>query len=277
MTAGNSTPLSDGAATVLLSTEAWAREHNLPVLAHVIDAETAAVDYVHGGEGLLIAPAYAVPRLLDRNRLSLQDFDLYEMHEAFASTVLATLKAWEDPAFSRARPVLTGSAAGARIDLRWIPLAVTSHSPLAGEGPGEGSGPWSAIIFDATGITNVADLSELHAFTAPAFRNLRPCGRLLVLGTPPEDLSDAAAAAAQRALDGFIRSAGKEARSGSTANLIYVGEGAESGLEATLRFFLSGRSAYVSGQVVLVRPAKPPPTADWTISLKDRVPVVTGA
>ena len=103
MTAGNSTPLSDGAATVLLSTDAWAREHQLPVLAHVIDAETAAVDYVHGGEGLLMAPAYAVPRLLERNRLSLQDFDFYEIHEAFASTVLATLKAWEDPAFSRDR------------------------------------------------------------------------------------------------------------------------------------------------------------------------------
>ena len=175
------------------------------------------------------------------------------------------------------RPVLTGSAPGARIDLRWIPLAVTPHSPLAGEGLGEGSGPWSAIIFDATGITDVAGLSELHEFTAPAFRNLRPSGRLIVLGTPPEDCSDPGAAAAQRALDGFIRSAGKEARSGSTANLIYVGAGAESGLESTLRFFLSGRSAYVSGQVVRVRPATTPPTADWTRPLKDRVAVVTGA
>ena len=174
------------------------------------------------------------------------------------------------------RPVLTGSAPGARIDLRWIPLAVTSHSPLAGEGLA-GSGPWSAIIFDATGIRDVAGLSELHAFTAPAFRNLRPSGRLIVLGTPPEDCTDPPAAAAQRALDGFIRSAGKEARSGSTANLIYVGAGAESGLESTLRFFLSGRSAYVSGQVVRVRPAKTPPTADWTQPLKDRVAVVTGA
>src|SRR2546429_953414 len=93
MTAGNSTPLSDGAATILLSTDAWAREHHLPVLAHVVDAETAAVDYVHGGEGLLMAPAYAVPRLPDPNRLSLQDFALYEIPEAFASTGLAQLKA----------------------------------------------------------------------------------------------------------------------------------------------------------------------------------------
>ncbi len=103
MTAGNSTPLTDGAATVLLSTDKWAKEHRLPVLAHLIDAETAAVDYVHGNEGLLMAPAYAVPRLLERNKLSLQDFDFYEIHEAFASTVLATLKAWEDETYCRER------------------------------------------------------------------------------------------------------------------------------------------------------------------------------
>jgi acetyl-CoA C-acetyltransferase len=103
MTAGNSTPLSDGAATVLLSSDEWARERKLPVLAHLVDAETAAVDYVHGGEGLLMAPVYAVPRLLERNKLSLQDFDFYEIHEAFASTVLATLKAWEDPTYCRER------------------------------------------------------------------------------------------------------------------------------------------------------------------------------
>ncbi|SHG19329.1 acetyl-CoA C-acetyltransferase [Jatrophihabitans endophyticus] len=106
MTAGNSTPLTDGASTVLLASEDWAQQHNLPVLAYFVDAETAAVDYVHGdkkAEGLLLAPAYAVPRLLARNGLTLQDFDYYEIHEAFASTVLATLKAWEDPDFCKAR------------------------------------------------------------------------------------------------------------------------------------------------------------------------------
>jgi acetyl-CoA C-acetyltransferase len=103
MTAGNSTPLTDGAATVLLSTDEWAKERRLPVLAHLVDAETAAVDYVHGGEGLLMAPAYAVPRLLERNKMNLQDFDFYEIHEAFASTVLATLKAWEDEKYCRDR------------------------------------------------------------------------------------------------------------------------------------------------------------------------------
>ncbi|WP_395695368.1 acetyl-CoA C-acetyltransferase [Nocardioides sp.] len=103
MTAGNSTPLTDGASAVLLSSEAWAAEHGLEPLAFFVDAETAAVDYVHGNEGLLMAPAYAVPRLLARQGLTLQDFDFYEIHEAFASQVLATLKAWEDPIFCKER------------------------------------------------------------------------------------------------------------------------------------------------------------------------------
>ena len=103
MTAGNSTPLSDGAATVLLASDDWAAAHGLEPQAYLVDAETAAVDYVHGREGLLMAPAYAVPRLLDRNRMSLQDFDFYEIHEAFASQVLATLRAWEDPVFCKER------------------------------------------------------------------------------------------------------------------------------------------------------------------------------
>ncbi|HZU59988.1 MAG TPA: acetyl-CoA C-acetyltransferase [Solirubrobacteraceae bacterium] len=103
MTAGNSTPLSDGASAVLLSTEQWAAERGLEVQAYLVDAQTAAVDYVHGGEGLLMAPAYAVPRLLERNGLALQDFDFYEIHEAFAAQVLCTLRAWEDPVFCRER------------------------------------------------------------------------------------------------------------------------------------------------------------------------------
>ncbi|SDF86713.1 acetyl-CoA C-acetyltransferase [Pseudonocardia oroxyli] len=103
MTAGNSTPLTDGAALTLLGSDEWAAAHNLPVLARFVDAETAAVDYVHGRDGLLTAPVYAVPRLLERNGLTLQDFDFYEIHEAFASTVLATLAAWEDPGFAKER------------------------------------------------------------------------------------------------------------------------------------------------------------------------------
>jgi acetyl-CoA C-acetyltransferase len=95
MTAGNSTPLSDGASAVLLASAEWAQERRLPVLARFVDAETAAVDYVHGDEGLLMAPVHAAPRLLERHGLTLQDFDLYEIHEAFAGQVLATLAAWE--------------------------------------------------------------------------------------------------------------------------------------------------------------------------------------
>jgi 3-oxoacyl-[acyl-carrier protein] reductase len=175
-------------------------------------------------------------------------------------------------------PVLVGTAPGGA-------LTQPIHQMLEGagvsfpspSGGGQGGGPWSAIIFDATGIRDVAGLSALHAFVAPAFRNLRPSGRLLVFGTPPEDCPQPAAAAAQRALDGFIRSAGKEARLGSTANLIYVAAGAEGAIESTLRFFLSGRSAYVSGQVVGVQPAKAAPTSDWDHPLTDRIAVVTGA
>ncbi len=101
MTAGNSTPLSDGAGLVLLASDEWAAEHDIPVLAHLTYSETAAVDYVHGDEGLLMAPAYAVPRMLARAGLTFDDIDVFEIHEAFAGQVLTTLAAWEDPAFCR--------------------------------------------------------------------------------------------------------------------------------------------------------------------------------
>jgi acetyl-CoA C-acetyltransferase len=103
MTAGNSTPLTDGASVVLLASESWAKKRGLPVLAYLTQHETSAVDYVHGSEGLLMAPAYAMPRMLARAQLTLEDFDFYEIHEAFASQVLATLMAWEDPIFCRER------------------------------------------------------------------------------------------------------------------------------------------------------------------------------
>jgi acetyl-CoA C-acetyltransferase len=103
MTAANSTPLSDGASAVLLSSVEWAEAHGFPVLARFVDAETAAIDHVTKKEGLLMAPAYAVPRMLERNGLTLQDFDRYEIHEAFAAQVLCTLKAWEDAVFCKER------------------------------------------------------------------------------------------------------------------------------------------------------------------------------
>ncbi len=103
MTAGNSTPLTDGASVALLASEEWAAGHSLTPLAYLVDSETAAVDYVNGRDGLLMAPTYAVPRLLARNGLSLQDFDFYEIHEAFASTVLAHLQAWESEEYCKER------------------------------------------------------------------------------------------------------------------------------------------------------------------------------
>ena len=103
MTAGNSTPLTDGASVVLLASEEWAKENGHEVLAYLTFSETAAVDFVGKKEGLLMAPAYAVPRMLERAGLTLQDFDFYEIHEAFASQVLSTLKAWEDATFCKER------------------------------------------------------------------------------------------------------------------------------------------------------------------------------
>jgi acetyl-CoA C-acetyltransferase len=109
LTAGNSTPMTDGASAVLLATEAWARERNLPVLAYLSYGKVAAVDYIEKKEGLLMAPAYAVPRMLSDAKLTLQDFDFYEIHEAFAGQVLCTLKAWTDPAYCRDKLRLPGA------------------------------------------------------------------------------------------------------------------------------------------------------------------------
>jgi acetyl-CoA C-acetyltransferase len=101
MTAGNSTPLSDGAASVLLASEEWAAAHNLPVLAYITHSELAAIEYVENKHNLLLAPVYAASRMLKKANLTLQDFDFYEIHEAFAGQVLATLKIWEDPELSK--------------------------------------------------------------------------------------------------------------------------------------------------------------------------------
>src|SRR6202166_5264311 len=101
--------MTDGASAVLLASEAWARERDLPVLAYLSYGKVAAVDYVDKREGLLMAPAYAVPRMLSDAHLALQDFDFYEIHEAFAGQVLCTLKAWADPVFCRDRLKLPGA------------------------------------------------------------------------------------------------------------------------------------------------------------------------
>ncbi|MFQ6170687.1 acetyl-CoA C-acetyltransferase [Oryzobacter sp. R7] len=156
MTAGNSTPLTDGASTVLLGSEEWGAAHGLRPLAWLVDAETAAVDFVSGDEGLLMAPAYAVSRLLERNGLSLQDFDLYEIHEAFASTVLTTLAAWESEEFCRER--LGREAPLGSIDRSKLNVAGSS---LAAGHP-----------FAATGGRIVATLASLLRDKGPGSRGL---------------------------------------------------------------------------------------------------------
>jgi len=147
LTAGNSTPLTDGASVVLLGSEDWAREHHLEVLAYLVDGETAAVDFVKGQEGLLMAPAYAVPRLLARNGLSLQDFDYYEIHEAFAAQVLCTLKAWEDPDYCQRKLGLSE------------PLGAIDRSKLNVKGSSLAAGH----PFAATGGRILASMAKLLA------------------------------------------------------------------------------------------------------------------
>lgn len=134
----------------------------------------------------------------------------------------------------------------------------------------------AAVVFDACGATEPADLESLRAVLAPALKRLLPSARVLVLGRPPESLAEPAAAATQRALEGIVRSVGKELRAGATANLLQVAEGAEGATESTLRFLLSARSAYVDGQVVRVVPTDIPST-DWQQPLHGKVAVVTGA
>jgi acetyl-CoA C-acetyltransferase len=127
LTAGNSTPMTDGASAVLLASEAWARERKLPVLAYLSYGKVAAVDYVQKKEGLLMAPAYAVPRMLRDANLTLQDFDFYEIHEAFAGQVLCTLKAWTDAAFCREKlglPAPLGAIDRAKLNVKGGSVAI---------------------------------------------------------------------------------------------------------------------------------------------------------
>jgi 3-oxoacyl-[acyl-carrier protein] reductase len=137
---------------------------------------------------------------------------------------------------------------------------------------------FKALVFDASGITSSAELREAWAFFHPTIRRVRRSGRVIVLGTSPEAPDDPAQAIAQRALEGLVRSIGKEVRRGATAQLIYVEPDAEAQIESTLRFFLSPRSVYVSGQVIRIgtSPAAVPPS-DWERPLNGKVALVTGA
>ena len=143
------------------------------------------------------------------------------------------------------------------------------------------SGRFGALIFDATGITSPAKLHDLYAFFQPYARSLVPCGRVIVFGTPPDAATTTDEAIAQRALEGFTRSIGKEFGRGTTAQLVYVAPGAEPRIESTLRFLVSGKSAYVSGQVIRIgaagKPATDPEVWNWDRPLVGKVAIVTGA
>ena len=139
LTAANSTTLTDGAAAVLMGSEEWAQRNNLPVQAYLTTSEVAAVDFYSQGEhseGLLMAPAYAVPRLLARAGLTLQDFDFYEIHEAFAAQALCTMKAWEDDTFCKEKLDLDGPLGSIdRSKLNVNGSSVATGHPFAATGP----------------------------------------------------------------------------------------------------------------------------------------------
>jgi len=136
---------------------------------------------------------------------------------------------------------------------------------------------FKALVFDGTGIKDSTALRELREFFTPTIRRIQRSGRVVVLGTQPELCDNPREATAQRALEGFTRSVGKEVRKGSTAQLVYVAHGAEDAIDSTLRFLLSPRSAYVSGQVVRITGAEEIPALDWDRPLQGKVALVTGA
>jgi 3-oxoacyl-[acyl-carrier protein] reductase len=192
-------------------------------------------------------------------------------------------------------PALVGGAPGGRLlepvaaVLRAIHAEVhvtqQDHVQAAFDAPvatvwspaGEEGATFASILFDASGIARSEELRALYDFFHPVIRRVQPCGRLLVLGAPPEHCQDPRQATAQRALEGFTRSVGKELKRGATVQLVYVAPGAEAGVESTLRFLLSAKSAYVDAQVVRVGPGEAAAPADWERPLEGKVALVTGA
>ena len=182
-------------------------------------------------------------------------------------------------------PVLLGAAQGGRLEepVREVLRSIGAHIGEAPAGTGNGSEPadLSAIVYDATGIDESARLRSLYEFFHPAIRGVGRSGRVVVLTTPPDQADGPRAATAQRAIEGFVRSVAKEiGRKGATAQTVQVEHGGEGGLESTLRFLLSARSAYVDGQVIrlqAIEGADVVVPADWDRPLDGRVAAVTGA
>ncbi|NEK84205.1 3-oxoacyl-ACP reductase [Blastococcus saxobsidens] len=177
-------------------------------------------------------------------------------------------------------PVVIGSAGQGRLrDTVTTVLrdaGVTVQSPVTADGATDGE-KLGAVVLDATGLTGPGDLASAHDFLASAIKRLRPSGRVLILADPPSDADSPAQAAARQAVDGLVRSIAKELLNGSTANAVYVPEGAEASLASPLAFFLSGRSAYVDGQLLALSPADVPTGEDADKPLAGKVAVVTGA
>jgi 3-oxoacyl-[acyl-carrier protein] reductase len=170
--------------------------------------------------------------------------------------------------------VLVGAAPGGRLAEPVARVLEEAHVTTRHEAATK------ALVFDATGIADSTQLEQLRSFFQPTIRQLDRCGRMIVLGTPPEETNTPAEHVAQRALEGFTRSLGKEARRGATAQLVYIAPGAEDQLAATLRFLLSPRSAFVSGQTIRIGEAEPPSGLDgfdWKRPLAGKVALVTGA
>jgi 3-oxoacyl-[acyl-carrier protein] reductase len=182
-------------------------------------------------------------------------------------------------------PVLVGGAPGGRLAEPIAAVLADADAKVAPPLDADGGDPaadaptFKALVFDATGITDSTMLREAWAFFHPTIRRVRSSGRVIVLGTPPEDCATPREATAQRALEGLVRSIGKEVKKGATAQLLYLAPKAEDQLASTLRFFLSPKSAYVSGQVVRIRPSELQNAGvfDWERPLAGKVALVTGA
>lgn len=183
-----------------------------------------------------------------------------------AGAIGATLAAAGAEVATTLAPELRTAAADAGLD-------ASVFNPEAG-----GDRRFKALVFDATGITDSTELVELQKFFHPSVRKVQASGRVVVLGTPPESTGTPREHTAQRALEGFTRSLGKEIGRGSTVQLVYVAPGAEDLIGSTLRFFLSPKSAYVSGQVARVTPGEAVPAdIDWELPLAGKTALVTGA
>jgi 3-oxoacyl-[acyl-carrier protein] reductase len=219
------------------------------------------------------------PGRLVVRRLGLPDPVVLRRHEPGAPVLHAPALLGAAPGGRLAEPVarvLAAIGAEAWVDDQHARRAAADAGLGARDRADESDG-LGAILFDASGVARSEDLRAAYVFFHAHIRSLEPSGRLMVLGTPPDSAGDPGAAVAQRALEGFVRSAAKELRAGGTAQLLRVAPGAEGNVESTLRFLLSGRSAYVSGQVVTVGEAVAAAPDDWERPLDGKVALVTGA